>query len=400
MESEAHDTPLRRTNLAALTAAEAEGRPTFDAYPLKLNLDLTADCNLECPSCPFTPPRAWARKNDPQRILHVGLDTLTRFAAEVFPHIQVVCPTIAGEPMMYPFWAEFVELCREYGVCIETYTNGTYLDEASLPPLAGVLNELIVSMDGASPETFDVLRKPAKLHDVVARLRLVRDWRESLEEAIQPTVLINSTLSLSWVDELPAMVRLAADCGVDALVVGHVQTLSEYWRRQHPGVEPERTDAALVAAGAEARRLGVGLEAPRLFGSGETVSHHVQWRGRMVPDPPRPTGHRYYCNYPWRELFVSLDGTVAPCCGVGRPNLGNLHTDGDLRTLFHHPELARIRSGLVSGDLHSACASCQKLAMFGGLPYEQASFDDEYHTLRGIQREHDRHANHGDPRGA
>ncbi|MEM7206090.1 MAG: radical SAM/SPASM domain-containing protein [Planctomycetota bacterium] len=383
-----------------MTAAEIEGRPTFNAYPLKLHLDLTADCNLECPSCPFTPPRAWARKNDPTRILHVGLDTLTQFASEVFPHIHAVCPTIAGEPMMYPFWPEFVELCREYGVCIETYTNGTYLDEASLAPLAGVLNELIVSMDGASPETFDVLRKPAKLHDVVARLHLVREWRASLTEAIRPTVLINSTLSLPWVHELPAMVRLAADCGVDALVVGHVQSLNEYWRRQRPGLEPERTDAALVAAAAEARRLGIGLEAPRLFGSDENVSHHVQRQGRMVRYPPRPTEHKYHCHYPWRELFVSLDGTVAPCCGIGRPNLGNLHTDGDLRTLFHHPELARIRSGLVSGDLHSACGSCQKLAMFGGLQYEQASFDDDYHALRGMLREHDRSSNSNGPREA
>ena len=381
---------LRRANAAVVRAAEAAGLGTYDAYPLRVTLELTAGCNLRCPHCEFTPARAWVEQNDPKRILWLPPDELRVFAAAVFPHIREVVPSVVGEPMMYPYWQDFLDLCAQYGVFAEIYTNGTYLDEKTLPPLAPVVQKLIVSMDGASRATFNQLRKPADFDDVCARLEVVRAWRASLPIEERPRLQIHSVLTLHWVDELPEMVRLVERHGVDELSVSHVVVYSDYWRGFSPSADQARTDAALRAAGEEARRLGVSVHLPRLFGTGENVSHRAApafpVRDKVEPIPP-PAGREYWCQYLWREAFVAHSGTVAPCCGLGRPAVGDLRADLDLKKLFGHPTFAAMREGMIAGKLHEACARCPQLSMYGALDYRNASFTGTYASLEAVLAE-------------
>jgi MoaA/NifB/PqqE/SkfB family radical SAM enzyme len=378
----------RRANLEAVRAAEAQGLGTYDAYPARVTLELTADCNLRCPHCEFTPPRAWKDKHDPKRILHVSIEDVRRFAEEVFPHIQEVVPSVVGEPMMYPHWDEFLALCAEYGVFVEMYTNGTYLDESTLPKLLPATAKIIISMDGASRATFNELRRPSDFDDILRRLRAVAQWRAQLRDEQRPSVKVHSVLTLHWVDELEEMVRLVKDHAIDGLSVGHLVAYNDHWERFHPSREPERTDRALRAAAAEAARLGVDVQLPRLFGSGEDVSHRAPPAFPLVakvaelPRPPKPQ-RRYWCKYLWRELFITLGGVVSPCCGLRRPDVGSLHTARDLKSLFASPVLAAMREGMVSGELHPACAQCPQLSMYDDLDYARTDFKGTYATLEG-----------------
>ncbi|MFQ5503758.1 MAG: radical SAM/SPASM domain-containing protein [Planctomycetota bacterium] len=381
---------LRRTNTETVRGAEEAGLARYDAYPTRVTLELTADCNLRCPHCEFTPPRAWRDKHDPCRILHVSLEDLTRFAGDVFPHVQEIIPSVIGEPMMYPYWNEFLELLAEHGTFMELVTNGTYLDEETLTRLAPVTSKLIVSMDGASKRTFNYLRHPSDFDDVVSRLAMVQAWREALPMAERPQVVIASVLTLQWVDELPDMVRLAARLGVDELAVGHLIAYSQHWRESQPAVEPERTDRALGAASEEARRLGISVLLPRLFSTGEDVSYRTAASLPLEPKVEQfeaPDNKKYWCKYVWREAWIALDGTVSPCCGTGRPEVGNLRENYDLKKIFMHPTLARMREGMVTGDLHEACARCPQLSMFGQLDYEATDFTNEYSSLKGVIQE-------------
>jgi MoaA/NifB/PqqE/SkfB family radical SAM enzyme len=248
-----------------------------------------------------------------------------------------------------------------------------------------VCTKLRVSMDGASPKTFNVLRAPSDFDDVVGRLRLVAEWRAGLAPEERPTVLIESTMMSQWIDELPAMVRLAKELRVDGLGVAHVVAYNEHWERSHMRHQPAHNDAMFREAAAEARRLGLNLHLPKLFTTGENLSVQAPpafpLRAKVeVPEVPvdgRPT----FCHYLWREAFISIDGDVAPCCGLGRPVVGNLRKNPDLRAIFQDPVLVGMRAGTLSGELHPACAKCPQLAMFGNVSYADASFRGTYAAL-------------------
>jgi len=380
-----HDGSLRKENLERVREAERAGQGAFGGLPLRLTVELTADCNLRCPHCEFTPPRAMAEKQGLAPMLHVPLKDLDWLAREVFPHVTEIIPSVVGEPMMYPFWDEFLAHCATHGVFIDVVTNGTYLTPESLARLGPVCSRLRVSMDGASPKTFNVLRAPSDFDDVVGRLRLVAEWRAGLALEERPTVLIESTMMSQWIDELPAMVRLAHELRVDGLGVAHVVAYNEHWERSHMRYQPERCDAMFREAAAEARRLGLTLHLPKLFTTGENLSFEAPpafpLRAKVeVPEIPKD-GRPTFCHYLWREAFISIDGDVAPCCGLGRPVVGNIRANPDLRAIFADPVLVGMREGTIDGNLHSACAKCPQLAMFGDVSYEDASFRGTYAAL-------------------
>lgn len=379
---------LRQTNTEAVRTAEAEGLGQYDAYPTRVTLELTADCNLRCPHCEFTPPRAWVEKHDPGRILYMSPDELKKFAADVFPHIQEVVPSVVGEPMMYPYWGEFLDLCKQYGVFAEIYTNGSYLDETTLPPLGPVTSKLIISMDGGSPATFNHLRKPHDFNDICARLEKVKEWRANMPDEERPRLQIHSVLTLHWVDELVDMVRLAKKHGVDEFSVAHLVAYNDYWKGYHPSKEPELTDKHLKAAHEEAKKLGVSVTLPQLFGTGESMTHRAKPAFPIIDKVdflPRPENRKYWCKYMWREVFIALDGTIAPCCGLGRPEVDNLRKNYDLKGIFGKNDvLSGMRKGMVDGNLHPACSSCPQLSMYGGLGYEDADFNSNYHMMESL----------------
>ena len=85
--------------------------------------------------------------------------------------------------------------------------------------------------------------------------------------------------------------------------------------------------------------------------------------------PPKDWQGRFYCRFPWKQAFVNLGGDVAPCCGQGRPIVGNLFQQ-DFDEIWNGDEYQRLRRGLYEGEPTDYCKNCSFLQETGKVPYD------------------------------
>src|SRR5688572_5510580 len=101
----------KRDNERRVRDAAHRGDIFIDGQPLKVTLELTADCNLYCRMCEFPTPREAGRG---RYDMDMPLQTFRMLAPQVFPHARLVNLTVVGEPLMVPYLDEVLEECRKW----------------------------------------------------------------------------------------------------------------------------------------------------------------------------------------------------------------------------------------------------------------------------------------------
>ena len=92
----------------------------------------------------------------------------------------------------------------------------------------------------------------------------------------------------------------------------------------------------------------------------------------FVPaEPPRKA--RYTCRFLWNELFVALNGDVAPCCIQGRPVVGNVFQQ-NLDQIWNGEAMQEMRRRLLEGDPIDCCRDCNYNTMLGQGEYREDTF--------------------------
>ena len=324
--------------------------------PRFLQVEPVGRCNLRCRMCPiaYRPDAAGA----PAFLSFTRFQRLVDEAADV---VELQLQGL-GEPMLHPRFFDMVEYATRAGIRVSTNTNGTVLHAAHAQRcVTSGLDALHLSLDGATPATYEAIRVRARFARVLRNLDRLLAARVRLASD-HPRVRIVVVAMRSNLGELAALVRLAAARGVHSVFVQHL--CHEYGESTLParylpmrtfvaretllGEAPARVAEAFAAARAAAAETGVELRLPRL---------------ERAPAPAPRSGHR--CDWPWRGAYLSWDGRAMPCCMVSTPDrisLGNAFEDG-LRATFDNPAYREFRARLDSDDPPEICRSC---ALYAG----------------------------------
>lgn len=266
-----------------------------------------------------------------------------------------------GEPLLSPHLLDMVRHATSRGVKVGFNSNGTLLTRPIADDLvAAGLGWLHVSLDGATAATYEEVRhgtdlraRPGQFERVVSNLRGLVAARDG---ALQPRIQLVFVAMRRNVRELPALVELGADVGVDAVWVQNLSHdfgdtgSSEAYGPMREYVDEEalfgkhslRAADYFDAAAARARELGVELRLPRL-------------------EEPEPRGHDPRgCSWPWDSAYVTHRGEVQPCCmvmGSDRATLGNLG-DESFGDIWTGPAYESFRERLLSDSPPDVCAGC------------------------------------------
>ena len=252
-----------------------------------------------------------------------------------------------------------VKVASRRGIRVGFNTNGTLLDrERAASLLAAGVDWLHVSVDGATAETFEAIRHGAHHDVVVEHLRGLLALRRELGR-VRPFVQLNTVAMRGNLHELAALVRLAADLGVDRL---WFQGLSHDFRdvEQDPDFLQIRswTDRNLPdvdelrAATGEAARLAAEL--------GLDVRFPADGDGDGEGDgAPRSAGEPG-CDWPWRSAYVTYDGRVQACCMLMGRDRGVMGSIGDtpFGELWRGEPYRDLREQLTTDEPPDMCAGC------------------------------------------
>jgi tungsten cofactor oxidoreducase radical SAM maturase len=311
----------------------------------KLYIEPTTECPLDCRTCVR---RAW---QDPSA--RIDVETYRHLLAETraMPHLKRMVFGGIGEPTCHPDLVEMIALARERGLAVTLSTNGQLLNGHLSGELIGLgLDRLVVSLDGADPDTYRDVRGAA-MTGVLDNLRRLNETKGRLGSLL-PSLEIEFVALRRNIGELGALAKLAGSLNASRVLVSHVLPHTEEMREERLyGREPaEPLRAASWHVKADAWVLWGMLDLPRMHWGAERRCPFVQdraavvgWDGGITPCYALSHNYSYY----------TVDGRLKR---VTRHTFGNI-TEQSLLDIWTGEDYCRFRSEVASFRFPS-CPDC------------------------------------------
>lgn len=268
-----------------------EGATVLQSMPRRLVLELTNACNLNCVMC--------GRNAATFKPTVFQMDWL--YALEpLLDTVEEVTLMGWGEPTVHPHFVEMLELIHRHPARIYFCTNGMRLGQLHDAIFENQVDVFAVSVDGAMAETNNAIRRGSDLNEITASLKRIKQTRRE-RQLSYPYINFVFCAMKSNLHELPGVVRLAADIGLEEVKVVYLTSFDEALERET--LWDCRAEVAEVFQQAVelGDKLGVTLKLPYIQGE----------------DPAGEALHRD-CFVAWRDFFLGSDGMVRPCMSTPR----------------------------------------------------------------------------------
>jgi MoaA/NifB/PqqE/SkfB family radical SAM enzyme len=330
--------------LPILTGAVEAALPS----PIEAYFEVSNRCNSKCVTCPLT--------FAPQERAHnLGLEELKALAAQL-PDLRRAVMHGIGEPLLNRELPRMIRHLKGRGVYVLFNTNAALLTDARQRALIDSgLDELRVSLDGSTPETYLRVRGIPAFDRVIENVGAMVHLKRRLG-ATTPRISFWVTGMRENLHELPGVVEIAASIGVDEVYLQRMvfsdiglaveeQSIFRGYR--------EEAERIIAEAEALAERLGVTFRGSGAVSPRESIVNRTEeaepWRG---------------CTRPLRLVYITANGNALPCCiapftGVpyGDIILGNYIRDG-VEAVWHGQAYETFRRRLYSADPNEACRNC------------------------------------------
>jgi MoaA/NifB/PqqE/SkfB family radical SAM enzyme len=322
--------------------------------PTELYIESTSRCNEACDQCPRT---------------HLGREADRDISLAEVRQIVDQIPTLRravlhglGEPLMNRELPQIVAYLHRRGVYTLFNSNALLLNEARGRALieAG-LDELRVSMDGASPETYARVRgvNQKALPHVIRNLAAFERLKADLG-AERPRASLWFTAMRENIEELPQLVDIAAQTGVREVYVQRFIYFGKGLATEERAIfhHAKRREQELIAAtGARCEAMGV-----RFTATG--ASTPAVYIGRDVAQDQASGRPWTGCQRPYKLAYITAHGSVYSCCfapfhpGPRQERLLGNALEQPFDAIWNGDHYRAFRGAFESDTPWSQCAGC------------------------------------------
>ena len=317
--------------------------------PWMLQIEVTNRCNMNCIMC--------SRSSTKMTLGDMSPEVIDR-CVEVSKDTQETALFGYGEPLMS---TSFITLLRRLQSShVGFFTNGLLLNDAMLTKIldasACPLSYIVISMDGATAGTYEGIRLGSKFDVVWDNIRNAVKRRE--REGLHHIIRLEFVAMTRNIHELPDLVKLAANTGVDGIKVSHLVVWDESLRKESLIDRPSKCERYFTKAKNEATQRGIYLDVPKL------LSHNSK------PDPTDPYPP---CHAPWHYAMISFEGDVRACCFSPQFTMGNI-LDKPFSEIWTSKQYNALRSTVNSKTPPAACQMCEERFRYAISPDEARTY--------------------------
>jgi MoaA/NifB/PqqE/SkfB family radical SAM enzyme len=332
-----------------------------------LVLYLTDGCNSRCVTCDI-----W---RSPRR--NMAMELVETIAGAIRPLQTRWVLLSGGEAMQHPRWPEIAARLRAEGATVTLLTNGLLLKKQAAEAIASV-DEVIVSLDGGTAETYQTIRGVDAFELVLDGIRAVR--------AGGVPVATRTTVQRANYREIPQIIEVARSAGVNRVSFLTVDISSTHAfgprflpapasngaplpliAHAGPGSPSDHGPAATALAAEDVRELSRVLDEIEArfvsdFASG-LIAESPQKLRRMIAYFAALNGDSRFprprCNAPHINSVIEVDGTLRPCYFL--PSMGKISAEtsgiGSLRDTINSPAALALRQAYRTGQ-RPECERC------------------------------------------
>jgi len=273
-------------------------------------LYLTDGCNSRCVTCDI-----W---RNPRRNMRMEL---VESIASDFRSLSVKWVVLSGgEAMQHPQWGEIGRRLRREGTRVMLLTNGLLL-RRQIDEVLSSVDEVIVSLDGGTPATYDAIRGVDGFDLIMEGIRAVR--------AGGVRVSTRTTLQRANYREMPQIIEAAkaADVNSISFLTVDVSNPFAFGSRLIPvehtppttALTPDDVDEFSLVLDVIETRFADDFASHRIAESPEKLRKMVSYFNALYGKADFPAVR---CNAPHLSAVIEVDGSLRPCYFL--PTMGRL----------------------------------------------------------------------------
>ena len=254
--------------------SQRSGRAEIKGLPSTISIEPTTACNLRCPECP-SGLRSFTRPTG-----NLKADFFRSMIADLESYLMYLIFYFQGEPYINPQFLDMVEYAAQKGIYTITSTNGHFLTpEMAERTVKSGLSRMLISIDGATQETYESYRKEGNLAQVIQGAKNIIAAKKRLKSKT-PHVVFQFLVVKPNEHEIPAIKKLAKEIGVDELKLKSAQ-IYDY----HQGHD-------LIPDNHQYSRYREQADGTYIL---KNELHNRCWKM-------------------WQSCVITWDGKVVPCC--------------------------------------------------------------------------------------
>lgn len=327
-------------------------RITFDTNP--------DDCNLHCIMCEEHSEYCRDNNNHKNRRQHriMDIEVIHQTVEQMAPRgLREIIPSTMGEPLLYRYFDDIIRISSRYGIKINLTTNGTWPllgPQKWAEMLCPVTSDIKISWNGASPAIQEAIMPGSgfsrRLDDICTFIKVRDDISRSGGNHCRLT--FQCTFMETNLYELPDIIRLAADLGIERVKGHHLWVHSPQMRH----LNLKRSTESRKRWNRVVERCKDVAEHSHLPDGKKVILENfipLPIEGENVPD-------NWVCPFLGKEAWVNHEGRFDPCCAPDAKRrelgmFGYVTDDGSMEAIWNGKEYSRLLQDHMKYPLCRGC---------------------------------------------